>query len=559
MKRSLRFAIGQINCTVGDFEGNCSKINDYLLRAKAVGVDMIAFPELAITGYPPEDLLLKGKFIEENAECLKRVASSVDEIAVIVGFVDKEKKDIYNSAAVIYDGKVKGVYRKMFLPNYGVFDEKRYFKPGSKASIFKYGDIIFGVNICEDIWHKAGPIKSQASSGASLIVTINASPYYAGKTKEREGLVRDAAKDNKVNIAYVNLVGGQDELVFDGHSIIVDDKGKVICRLESFKEGLAVIDLDCAVRNEKSRRKIIMVSDRMAVKDKPALSTKAAKPLEPVAEIYEALVLGLRDYVAKNGFQKAVIGLSGGIDSALVASLAADALGEDNVTGVFMSTRYSSQESADDARKLASNLCMKLMTIPIEDIFKLYLATLKPHFDGRGRDITEENLQARIRGNVLMALSNKFGWLVLTTGNKSEMSTGYATLYGDMAGGFAVIKDVPKTLVYQLAKYRNSIGKVLPQSLFTKEPTAELRPNQKDSDTLPPYEVLDKILKAYVEEDKDLNEVISMGFDKEMVRMATAMVDKSEYKRRQSPPGIKITPKSFGKDRRMPITNRYRP
>lgn len=555
----MRFAIGQINSTVGDFDGNARKMTDAIQKAKAFGAEMIAFPELALTGYPPEDLLLKSKFIEDNLERLDRLARSVNGIVTIVGFVDKCPSGIYNAAAVIYNGKIKGIYHKMHLPNYGVFDEKRYFMAGTKASIFKYGDIIFGVNVCEDIWHRDGPAKAQALAGAKLIVNINASPYHVGKIKEREDVARNQARDNKAYLVYVNLVGGQDELVFDGQSMVIDDRGNVLARSEPFKEDVLIVDLDIPEgKVAKAPPQAAFLADRPNALRKTPITRKETRPLETVAEVYQALVLGLRDYVSKNGFQKTVIGLSGGIDSALVSALAADALGKENVTGVFMPSRYSSQESADDAKKVAANLGMKFLTIGIEQIFKMYLMTLEPQFAGHDKNITEENLQARIRGNIVMALSNKFGWLVLTTGNKSEMSTGYATLYGDMAGGFAVIKDVPKTLVYKLARYRNSIGKVMPESILTKEPTAELKPNQKDSDTLPSYETLDQILKSYVEEDRGSSDIASLGFDKETVAEVISMVDRSEYKRRQAPPGIKITPKAFGRDRRMPITNKYK-
>jgi len=558
MKKNLRIAIAQINCTVGDLEGNCKKITEYLQKAKALGVEIISFPELAITGYPPEDLLLKKDFIDNNIEALKKVVKSVSDIVAVIGFVDRAEKDIYNAAAIIYKGEIKGIYHKMFLPNYGVFDEKRYFKAGAEAAIFKLGDLVLGVNICEDIWHKNRPVALQASSGAKLIIVINSSPYHAGKIKEREEVIKNQAKSNNVFISYTNLVGGQDELVFDGQSMVIDDSGKVIGRAEAFKEDLVVVDLEIPIEKTVDLKKTITVADTFVARAKSSLIKKEVRQLEPIAEIYQALTLGLKDYVNKNGFSKVAVGLSGGVDSSLVVTLAVDALGKDNVVGVFMPTRYSSSESESDAKKLAANLGIRFLTIPIEHIFKIYLMTLEPHFAGAAKDITEENVQARIRGNILMALSNKFGWLVLATGNKSEMSTGYATLYGDMAGGFAVIKDVLKTLVYKLVRYRNSLGAVIPDSVITKEPTAELRPNQKDRDTLPPYETLDRILKAYVVEDKGFNDIISMGFDKDTVSKVLRFVDKSEYKRRQAPPGIKITPKAFGKDRRMPITNKYK-
>ena len=558
MKKNIRLAIAQINCTVGDLEGNCRKMHEYLHRAKGMGADIVSFPELAVTGYPPEDLLLKTGFVDANLDALKKLAKSVNDIVAVVGFVNKKGKDIYNAAAVIYKGEIKGIYHKIFLPNYGVFDEKRYFKAGTEEQVFKIGDIIFGVTVCEDIWHKDGPVARQASMGAKLIININSSPYYAGRIREREEVVRDQAKANGVVISYVNLVGGQDELIFDGQSMIADSSGKIIGRAEPFKEDLFFMDVDIPTGETETLKKAVAVSDEFSSKAKMALLRRDAKPLEKVAEIYNALVLGLKDYVTKNGFSKVVIGLSGGVDSALVAALASDALGKENVMGVFMPTRYSSARSEADARLTASNLGIKFIVIPMDPLFKLYLMALESHFSGLGRDTTEENLQARIRGNMLMALSNKFNWMVLATGNKSEMSTGYATLYGDMAGGFAAIKDVFKTLVYKLAKYRNSLGMVIPESVITKEPTAELKPDQKDSDTLPPYSLLDEILKAYIEKDKTLDEIIEDGFDSQTVKKVVDMVDKSEYKRRQAPPGIKITPKAFGKDRRMPIINKYK-
>ncbi len=557
-KQTLRIAIAQINCTVGDLDGNSEKISRYIQRAKGSGVDIISFPELALTGYPPEDLLLKPKFIEDNLKKIKELSKSVNDIVAVVGFVDRKGRDIYNAAAIIYNAKIYGIYHKMLLPNYGVFDEKRYFNPGDNPLVFKFGKFIFGVNICEDIWHKEGPTKQQALAGAELILNINASPYHAGKIKEREEIIRKQAKASRLFIAYTNLVGGQDELVFDGQGMVVNDSGRIVSRAGAFKEDLLIADLNIPVKKLRLSKRIITIADGLPSKDRAPLSRKGLSPLEAVAEIYQALLLGLRDYVTKNGFQKVVIGLSGGVDSSIVAALAVDALGKENVIGVFMPSRYSSSESEVDATQLAGNLGIKFITIPIEQIYKIYLMVLEPHFLGQDKDITEENLQARIRGNILMALSNKFGWLVLTTGNKSEMSTGYATLYGDMAGGFALIKDVPKQLVYKLARYRNSLSLVIPERVLTKEPTAELRPNQKDRDTLPPYETLDPILKAYVEEDKDLAKIISSGLDKETVSRVLNMVDKSEYKRRQSPPGIKITPRAFGRDRRMPITNKYR-
>lgn len=556
--QDIRIAIAQINCTVGDLEGNAGKIMQYIQRSKSFGVDIVVFPEMSLTGYPPEDLLLKKKFVQDNLSALSKITKAVDDVVAIVGFVGGKGDNLYNAAAVIYKGKVRGVYQKSLLPNYGVFDEKRYFSSGKAPCAFRFGKAIIGVNICEDIWHIDGPAKIEAKLGAKLIININASPYHAGKIKERESVVLAQAKLNKAFVVYANLVGGQDELVFDGQSMIASAQGKVIARAEAFKEDLLMVDLKVPVQAVRNKSKIVKIADEVEMKKKAALPPRHGELLELVPEVYQALLLGLKDYVTKNGFKKVIIGISGGIDSALVAALAVDALGCENVFGVFMPTRYSSMESEEDSVQLAQNLGIKLMNIPIEQIYKIYLLVLEPHFLGSEKNIAEENLQARIRGNTLMALSNKFGWLVLTTGNKSEMSTGYATLYGDMAGGFAVIKDVPKVLVYKLAKYRNSLGQVIPERIITKEPTAELKPNQKDSDTLPAYEKLDPILKAYVEEDLDLASIVKMGFDKETVSRVLAMVDKSEYKRRQSPPGIKITPKAFGRDRRMPITNRYK-
>jgi NAD+ synthase (glutamine-hydrolysing) len=567
MVENWRIAIAQINCTVGDLNGNSAKIVEFAGKAKDSGADIVTFPELAITGYPPEDLLLKPKFIEDNVTALRNVAQTIKDIIALVGFVDSDNGKLYNAASVIYNREIKGIYRKSLLPNYGVFDEKRYFAPGKKPLIFQFGDLIFGVNICEDIWFDKGPTASQASAGASFILNINASPYYAGKIKVREEIVRRQASMNGVYIFYTNLIGGQDELVFDGQSMVTDSAGNIIARAAAFREDLLIIDIpkDRLSKGQTQETKnalvkkheMIIVADTLDNKAKPNIIWRKGEILSPVAEVYEALVLGLRDYVLKNGFGNVTIGLSGGIDSAIVAAIAVDALGKDRVVGVFMPSRYTSIESEEDARELAKNLGIKMFEVPIDEIYKAYIGTFKPLFKDRAEDITEENIQARIRGNILMALSNKFGWLVLTTGNKSEMSVGYATLYGDMAGGFAVIKDVPKTLVYMLASYRNSSGPVIPQRIIEKEPTAELKPDQKDRDTLPPYDTLDPILKAYVEEDKHPEEIISSSLEKDVVNRVSRMVDGSEYKRRQSPPGIKITPKAFGKDRRMPITNRY--
>jgi NAD+ synthase (glutamine-hydrolysing) len=557
MKKTIRLALAQINCTVGDLSFNAKKIIDYIKRGEREGADIISFPELAITGYPPEDLLFKAHFVEQNMGALKEIARSVGNIVAVVGFADRKGNSVYNAASILYKGKIEAVYHKILLPNYGVFDEVRYFKFGEGPLVFKVDDIAFGVSICEDIWHKKGPIKEESESGAKVIITINSSPYHIGKIRERERVIQASARNNNAFVSYTNLVGGQDELVFDGRSMVVNNKGRIVARAKAFEEDLLISDVAVNASNKKVSKNILTINKKISEKV-PVSSNRIAPLLENAEEVYRALLLGLKDYVTKNNFKKVMVGLSGGIDSALVAALATDALGKDNVIGVFMPSRYSSQESADDAKNLTLNLGIRYEVIPIEQAFKIYLITLESLFAGTEKNIAEENLQARIRGNILMALSNKFGWLVLTTGNKSEMSTGYATLYGDMAGGFAVIKDVPKTLVYKLAKYRNSISRVIPESSITKEPTAELKPGQKDSDTLPPYERLDPILKAYVEDDRDIKKILSLGCGKDDVLKVLDMVDKSEYKRRQSPPGIRITPRAFGKDRRMPITNRYK-
>lgn len=558
MKKIIRVAVAQINCLVGDIDGNSKKIIECINKAGSMGSDIVAFPELAVTGYPPEDLLLKPKFISDNLRAVNLIAKNTEDIVAVVGYVGRSGKDIYNSAAVIYNKAVKGSYHKMMLPNYGVFDEKRYFLKGSVPQVFRIGDVSFGVNICEDIWHNDGPLLQEASLGARIIININSSPYHMGKINQREEMAKRGAKANGVYIIYANLVGGQDEIVFDGQSMMVDPRGRVLCRAGAFCEDMLISDLAVETGARRAKCDAIIISEKLPDKLRPQLERRDVRLMEESAEVYAALTLGLKDYTVKNGFKKVVLGLSGGIDSALVAAIAADALGKENVTGVFMATRYSSEQSEKDARAIASNLGIEFTSMSIDHIYKVYLMALEPFFAGRARDITEENLQARIRGNILMALSNKFGWLVLTTGNKSEMSTGYATLYGDMAGGLAVIKDVPKTLVYKLARYRNGSKRVIPESVFKKEPTAELRHNQKDRDTLPPYDVLDPIVKAYVEDDRSPGEISSLGFDRNTVIRVIGMVDNSEYKRRQSPPGIKVTPKAFGKDRRMPITNKYK-
>lgn len=568
-----RVAVAQLNTTVGDLPGNYKKILEGIEMARALNVDIIAFPELTITGCPPEDLLLKPRFIEDNIDYLKRLSASVTDIVAIVGFVDRKGARIYNAASVLYDRDIKGVFYKIFLTNQGVFDEKRYFTPGDSTYVASYGGLDFGVSISEDIWHRHGPAASQAEKGARLVINISASPYYAGKIKLREEVIRRAAIENSVFIVYANLVGGQDEIVYDGQSFVMDCEGRIISRAAAFNEDFLVIDMQERELRSQQRKEITrnerFYAGRLNItetikRDRRLIPIQAERPStwdqEPSQEeeVYSALVLGLADYVRKNGFKKVVLGISGGIDSALVATLAVDALGRENVIGIFMPSRFTSEESRKDTIGLASNLGIKLHEVPIDDIYAMYLVALKPFFEGLKEDTTEENIQARIRGNIVMAFSNKFKWLVLTTGNKSEMSVGYATLYGDMAGGFAVIKDVPKTMVYKLCAHRNTKGAVIPENILKKEPTAELRADQKDTDSLPPYEILDPILKMYIEDDWTVEDIIKNGIDERDAERVVKMVDTSEYKRRQSPPGIKITPKAFGKDRRMPITNKYR-
>lgn len=584
---SLRIAVAQINTTVGDLGGNTKKIIEYIKKASKFKTDIVIFPELAITGYPPEDLLLREDFVSENKEYLKKIAKETKRLTAIVGFADTflnpkgtGKKDaIYNAAAVLNKGKIKGVYHKIYLPNYAVFDEKRYFQPGQECPVFIINGIVTGINICEDIWYHEGPPRWQAKKGgAELIINISSSPYHSGKGELRKKMISERARENNCHIIYNNLIGGQDELVFDGNSFVFDKKGRLIAEGKQFEEDMIFADLEFsgisnrpthpldgypAIKNQKLKIppvKAIKVSGKSTGEIKPHLpQTNKNKPLDKLGETYTALLLGTRDYVRKNGFSKVVIGLSGGIDSALTAVIAVDALGNDNVIGVSMPSLFSSAGSIIDAEELSKNLDIKFFKISISALMETYDTTLEDVFEKLQRDTTEENIQARIRGNILMALSNKFGWLVLTTGNKSEISTGYCTLYGDMAGGFAILKDVPKTLVYELAKYKNSLEgrEIITRSILEKEPSAELKPNQKDADTLPPYSVLDPILHAYVEEDKPIEKIVKMGYNKEIIMRIAQMVDKNEYKRRQAPPGIKITPKAFGKDRRLPITNKW--
>ena len=557
---TLRVALAQINVTVGDLGGNTARIIDYIGRARALRADLVAFPELAVTGYPPEDLVFRSQFVSDNLDRMREISEASGGIAVVFGFVDRDPA-LRNAAAVAYDGKLAGVYHKKRLPNYGVFDEQRYFIPGTHCPVYVVGGVAVGFNVCEDIWFEEedDPIVLQAGAGAGLIVTINGSPYHAGKLQEREEMVARLARRHGVHLAYVNLVGGQDELVFDGASLVFGPDGDVIARGSQFEEELLLADLELDAPRDRSG--LVTVTEEREDSVRPPFPERSVLSYDETGEVYAALLLGTRDYVRKCGFDKVLVALSGGIDSSLVATVAADALGPENVVAVFMPSRFSSEESAIDARALAENLGIELRTISIEKPFASYLDVLANDFSDTESGVAEENAQSRIRGNLIMALSNKFDWLVLTTGNKSEMATGYATIYGDMAGGFAVIKDVPKTMVYELAEHRNRLGPVavIPRSVIDKAPTAELRPDQKDEDTLPPYAVLDPVLKAYVEDDLGFDEIVGLGFDEDTVKQTIALVDRSEYKRRQAPPGIKITPRNFGRDRRMPIANRYRP
>lgn len=575
--KGMRIALSQIETVVGDLAGNIQRILSWIERAKGLGVDLVCFPELAVTGYPPEDLLLMPHFIKKNLEALEEIARGTCGIYALVGFVDMED-DIFNAAAVVGDGRWLATYRKHFLPTYGVFDEDRYFQAGSRALVLDIGGVMVGLTICEDLWYPAGPGRIEAlQGGAELLVNLSSSPYHMGKGKTREQMLATRASDNCVFLAYVNRVGGQDELVFDGQSLILSPQGEVLARAGAFEEELLVYDVDVSpilrarLADPRRRKEKIFEEGRgqalevrelapLPERPRPPVTPTASKPLAIEEEVLKALIMGTRCYVRNNGFREVVVGLSGGIDSALTATIAVQALGPQAVIAVAMPSRYTSSQSLEDARALSQNLGIRLLEIPIGEIHRTYLEALASHFQGLEPDVTEENLQARIRGNLLMALSNKFGWLVLTTGNKSETSTGYCTLYGDMAGGFGVIKDVPKTLVYRLARHINERAgqELIPRSIMERPPTAELREGQLDTDTLPPYEILDPILQAYVEEEMGPEEMERSGLDRQTVLRVIRMVDKNEYKRRQSPPGIKITPRAFGKDRRLPITNRYR-
>ena len=553
----VRIALAQMNTTVGDLPGNRQKVQAFAERAAGAGADIVVFPELALSGYPPEDLLLKPHFLGKNAEAIENLAVSLPPLTAVVGYPREDGGRKYNSAAVLSGGSLRATYDKILLPNYGVFDERRYFCSGESPVLFECKSVLFGITICEDIWGDGGPSSAYGNQGVQVILNLSASPYQRGKMGFREELLRKRAAETGARFVYVNLVGGQDELVFDGGSLAVSPKGVVLARGRQFAEDLVLYDL--ALPSHSGRAGFPVTKLDCLPGAKPPIAAREDVRLSPVEEVYGALVLGLRDYVEKNGFSKVILGLSGGIDSALTACVAVDALGAGRVEAATMPSAFSSQETQNDARRLAENLGIRLHTVPIRGIYERYLEELRPAFGGRRTGVAEENIQARIRGNILMAFSNVFGYLVLTTGNKSETSVGYCTLYGDTAGGFAVLKDVYKTLVYELARLVNEkAGKeLIPRTILERPPTAELKPDQKDEDTLPPYPLLDKVLEAYIENDRSAPEIVAEGFDESLVRRIVDMVDRNEYKRRQAPPGIKITPKAFGKDRRMPITDKF--
>jgi NAD+ synthase (glutamine-hydrolysing) len=574
----LRVALAQINSVVGDINGNAAKIREYIGRARDEGAQLVVFPELALTGYPPEDLLLKTHFVDTAGAALEELAAECDDIVALVGFPQRAD-DVYNACAVLAEGRVEAVYRKMFLPNYGVFDEARYFQAGTEAALIELNGVAIGLTVCEDIWEPGPPATTEALAGAQVIVNLSASPYHAGKPLERERMLVQRARDNTAIVLFCNLVGGQDELVFDGHSVAIDATGEIVARGPQFEEALTVCTIDpgavAALRLRDARHRAAVRRARELEAVDPVatvarlsleggsgelLERRVCEPLCPEEEVYTALVTGVRDYVDKNGFESVVFGLSGGIDSSLVALIAADAVGPERVISVVMPSPYSTKETQADARRTAENLGTRLLEYDISEPMKGFDELLAETFEGRDPDITEENLQARIRGNIVMALSNKFGWLVLTTGNKSEMSVGYATLYGDMAGGFAVLKDVYKGWVYRLVEWRNERAgeELVPGDVVTRPPSAELRADQRDDQSLPGYDILDAILFGYIEGDLDAEQLVRQGLPAEDVERIIAMVDRAEYKRRQAPPGIRISTRAFGRDRRLPITNRFR-
>ena len=561
-KKTIRITGAQCSFSVGSIQENKETILNCFEEAESVESDIVIFPELAITGYPPEDLLLRESFIGKNFAVLEEIAAFSSLTSGVIGFVDRKsdhnnqdnnKRTIANAAAIVQNGDVRGIYHKSFLPNYSVFDEARYFSKGTQAdTLFWYDDIAIGINICEDIWIENGPAEEQVKQGASLIININASPYDIQKNETRKEIVMKKALKLNVPIIYLNMVGGQDELVFDGGSFVVDDLGEIIYQASSFQEEVFHLDIDLKIKKQNDKSSLLIRPKTIELKDiksKPSMSENES--------IYSALKLGLLDYVSKNKFTKVLIGISGGIDSALTAAICVDALGAQNVIGVAMPSKYNSKDSLDDAIKLSTNLGIKLKTIEIEKIVDSFRETLKNSLNEELGQITDENIQSRVRGNILMGLSNQTGAMVVSTGNKSEMAVGYSTLYGDLAGGFALIKDLYKSKVYELSNYRNSISEVIPKDIITKEPSAELRPNQLDTDSLPDYEVLDKILNLYIEQDSSSEKIIATGIQPDLVYDVLEKVDRNEYKRKQVAPGVKLTQKAFGKDRRMPITNTY--
>jgi NAD+ synthase (glutamine-hydrolysing) len=571
----MRLALAQINTVVGDLDGNRKLILGRLADARGAGAELVLFPELAVTGYPPEDLLLRPGFIRAAADSLREIAGETKGVVAIVGFPLFDR-DLFNACAVCADGEVKAVYRKRFLPNYGVFDEDRYFAPGRELVVLELGETLVGLTICEDMWQPGPPATDLALAGAELLVNVSASPFHVGREVEREEMFVTRARDNACFVAFCNAVGGQDELIFDGHSCVLDDEGEVVARSRGFEETLLVVDVEPRAvigRRLRDVRRRALARERESIppvhvvhvslpqrESSMSVAPRVAEFEPELEQMRLGLELGLRDYVQKNGFSDVVIGLSGGIDSAVTAALAAEALGAERVHGVSMPSRFTSEGTHTDARRLAESLACDFREIPIEPIFEAFSESLRAEFAGRQPDLTEENLQARIRGTLLMALSNKFGWLVVATGNKSELSVGYSTLYGDLAGGFALIKDVFKTDVFRLARHLNERGgrELIPETIIARAPSAELRADQLDEDSLPPYPVLDRVLEAYVELDRSREELSTDGFDRDVVERAVALIDRAEYKRRQAPPGVRLRPKAFGRDRRTPITNRWR-
>jgi NAD+ synthase (glutamine-hydrolysing) len=558
MNGVIRVALGQLNFTVGDIEGNAARAIDAIRESNERGAQALVLPELAVTGYPPEDLVLKSGFVPANRRALENVATHTGDLLTVIGFVDGDDRHLYNAAAICHGGEIKAIYRKQLLPNYGVFDERRYFEPGDRHTLIDTAHGVIGVCVCEDIWSPTGPAISQGDAGAQIVLNINASPFHKGKLNERALMLGERAKRSRASIVYVNLVGGQDELVFDGGSLVIDSTGRLAVRLPQFEERLEVVDVPLGEARSTRSDSVDRLSLSLREASGSTDANLVAPPLDESEEIYGALKLALRDYITKNGFGRVALGLSGGIDSTLVATICADALGPENVLGVAMPSEFSTSHSLDDAQQLADNLGIKLHTIAIKSVYHTFLDALRDSFGDEEPGLAEENLQARIRGTLLMTISNRYGNLIIATGNKSESAVGYATLYGDMAGGFALIRDLFKHEVYALCRWRNTVSPVIPENVLTKAPSAELRPDQKDEDSLPPYDVLDPILEAYIERDEGFDEIVALGFDEQVVMDVIALVDRMEYKRRQAPPGPKVTVKSFGRDRRLPITNRWR-